>query len=67
MKNKNFNLGICPKCNEYTHFHILKRISQSSNIMLCELCKKEVMQYINGSVKYESVDMNFFARMSSEE
>ena len=31
--------------------------------MRCEMCKKEIVQYVNGRVHYEKLDSSFFRGM----
>jgi hypothetical protein len=63
MTSKEINLGICPECNDYTHFHILKHLKKKCSLMICEMCKKEIVQYVNGRVHYEKLDSSFFRGM----
>jgi hypothetical protein len=64
MTNKEINLGICPECKDYTHFHILKKLKKQYSLMICDMCKKQVVQYVNGKVHYERLDNSFFRGMN---
>lgn len=64
MTFNEINLGICPECKDYTHFHIQKKLKHKYSLMICDMCRKKVVQYVNGKVHYEKLSEKFFKEMN---
>ncbi len=55
LKRKQLNLGECPKCEEWTHFNLIKKINSTKSIVECSFCLNKVKQFKNGKIYYEEI------------